>query len=818
MSWQEESISKGKGSYPEVTPSGLERSPSREIKTLGDGRYRIINLSGRGGMSQVYHAYDTQNDRDVAIKVLSLELSSEENFLARFQRESELMRDLDHPNILRAYDYGQEEDKVYLVMSYFGGGTLKERIGPGKLNLAQIADYLSQIASGLGYAHSRNIVHRDVKPSNVLIHHSGDNLVLSDFGIAKALSNSNPNRTGTIMGTPLYMAPEQFLDRVDKRSDIYSLGVLLYQLLTGEVPFKGDGIGFKHLSDPVPPMRTWGFGYDPSIERVVLKALAKRPEARFQTAEELAEAFREAVESFASSQTIDSRGSGPGLTGQANAQWMNIEDNPAVLPGQASLSELPVIRQSQLKTEPAEKSEAGAIPLQKTEPIQISSYPEIQAKKQVKPEPTEVNTSSEHLATTRLALPYMPLDKTYEAVPDPRTLEMTRRAAEPAIARPGNSRTRKTPRFWFLILSLIVVTALAAGAGAYLLANASSEATRTAVAGQTGNLVPGSHTDTPAVTTAPAVITAAPIPTVLNTQLPGPVLPSPRVVFTSIEEGTNSTYIWTYEAKTGALTRLTDTGRDSLPVWSPDGGIIVFQRNKGGETYDIYSMYANGNALLPVVTDAHNPAFAHNTNRIVYISEKDNELYLKPVDGSQGPATKLTSTSGRPKIGPAWSYDDNRIAFAMEDDNRVYQIYVLNLNDLKAPLLKLTSFPDENALWPSFSPDGQFIVFSTNDNNPNIAARLPQDIYVTRSDGNASAPTMIVGNYGHNSHPVWVADKRGKMGSRIYFNSDRGVPAYARIYVMDPDGSNQQIYIPRKDNQSDSKIDDYAPSIFLSSN
>ncbi len=164
-----------------AVPGGQGWNRLREIKTLGDGRYRIIKLAGRGGMSLVYHAYDNENAREVAIKVLSLDLSSEETFLTRFQRESELMRDLDHPNVLRAYEFGQDEDRVYLVMSYYGGGTIRDRLSQGRLGLGQTADYLEQIANGLAYAHSRNIIHRDIKPSNVLLHHASEKLVLSDF-------------------------------------------------------------------------------------------------------------------------------------------------------------------------------------------------------------------------------------------------------------------------------------------------------------------------------------------------------------------------------------------------------------------------------------------------------------------------------------------------------------------------------------------------------------------------------------------------------------------------------------------------------------
>src|SRR3954447_21498933 len=143
MSWQAETGASG------ITPGtanlNLSRSYLRDIKTLGNGRYRIIEIAGKGGMSQVFHAYDTVNDRDVAIKVLSLDLVSEETFLERFKRESELMRDFNHPNILRAYEYGQEDDIIYLVMSYYGGGTLKDRLHQGPLTLKQVSNYLNQM-------------------------------------------------------------------------------------------------------------------------------------------------------------------------------------------------------------------------------------------------------------------------------------------------------------------------------------------------------------------------------------------------------------------------------------------------------------------------------------------------------------------------------------------------------------------------------------------------------------------------------------------------------------------------------------------------
>lgn len=557
MSWQADTgANEGNPGADGIAPS---RPYFRDLKTLADGRYRIIKLAGKGGMSQVFHAYDTQNDRDVAIKVLSLDLVSEETFLARFQRESELMRDLNHPNILRAYDYGQEDDKIYLVMSYYGGGTLKDRLNTGPLELDRIDNYLTQIAAALGYAHSRNIVHRDIKPSNVLIHHAGNDLVLSDFGIAKALSNSNPSRTGTIMGTPLYMAPEQFLDRVDPRSDIYSLGIVLYQMLSGEVPFKGDGIGFKHLYDQMPPLKTWDLNYDPTIENVVVKALAKRPEARFQNVGDMALAFREAVQNFARRDTLNSF-RGVNVTGE-NPTWNSLDADPAVLPGQASLSELPVITPSQLLTEPPVNTSY----LAQTTPLSLGELHRFEAENEPLPfhslprsfsalnQPTAFHSSVKHSETSELtgeqrasrsglnSRAYSPIQPQGERVEVKKALAhpgqnlvlkakkpVSNGTIRPALsggkARPVTAPTpaKKSGLGWWLLIFPLILAALLAVLVFYLLNGPA----------QGNNIVPGatnSITASSVVTTAPAntpVATTALVTTAPGV-LPGPASPAP---------------------------------------------------------------------------------------------------------------------------------------------------------------------------------------------------------------------------------------------------------------------------------------------------
>lgn len=793
------------------------------LKTLAGGRYRILGLAGRGGMSLVYHAFDTENDRDVAIKILSTDLLNDENFLVRFQRESELMRDLDHPNILRAYDYGQEGERVYLVMSYYGGGTLRDRImAPERLSLAEIAVYLTQVAAGLGYAHSRNVVHRDVKPSNILLHHASDRLVLSDFGIAKALSNSNPSRTGTIMGTPLYMAPEQFLDRVDKRSDIYSLGVVLYQMLTGHLPFQGEGIGFKHLNDPVPPLGSWGVQYASPIERVVQKALAKRPEARFQKVEDLAAAFQEAVDLSVSSPTVDAFLSVsevlPTTTPLAIPAWKATEK--LRLPAQAQLTEIAVITPSQLQTDwptgGQSLREQDLPPLEPTIRLQIpagsASVPPTTGAAQPasRPEPAQAEVSKSPGRS------YTPLGQV--STPPGRPLH----PIDPV--HPRRKRRRLVG-----VLVLLLLLALAGGATALYLNTKAGNPAQSLPSKATVTSNPTATANITAATTG----LAAPQPTVQATT-PEPLTTSPAVtgpdvvlVFTSLSDKDDSTYLFSYDVRSPSTRQLTTSGRDSAPAWSRDGQKIVFQRRRGEQydTYDLFVMGFNSGIAQLVSPNALNPEFAHKSNQLVYVSQKDNELYMISADDTSATPLRLTATGGRPKLGPSWAYDDRRIVFAMENETtRLYSLYILDLSRTKAApaslndLVKLpvpATATTENLLWPTFSPDGTKIVFSTNDNNPDIKNRYPKDIWVVNADGKGLQ--RIVGNQGRNSHPVWVPESGSKFGSRIYFNSDRGPSEAARIYSMNPDGSDQTLVLTRKEGNEVVKSDDYAVRVFVRS-
>ena len=266
------------------------------------GLYRIISQIGRGGMATVYKAYQASIDRYVAIKVLPSQLAESKEFAARFHQEARIIASLEHPHILPVFDYGESDGVTYFVMRFLDAGTLKDRMVEGRpLPLDEIDKLFTQLADALGYAHSRGIIHRDLKPANALIDSRG-NVFLTDFGIAKLLESASPRLTQTdaIMGTPAYISPEQAQGNpVDQRSDIYSLGIILYEMVTGSVPFVAEtplAVLFKHISDPLPPPSTVKTDIPAAIEQVILKALAKDPQDRFATAAEFLAAWKRALE------------------------------------------------------------------------------------------------------------------------------------------------------------------------------------------------------------------------------------------------------------------------------------------------------------------------------------------------------------------------------------------------------------------------------------------------------------------------------------------------------------------------------------------
>lgn len=267
---------------------------------LGD-RYRIIDTLGEGGMANVYLAEDIILQRKVAVKILRLDLQKEPQTLARFQREALATSELSHPNIVMVLDVGTDHGLPYMVMEYVDGPDLKDYIRANSpLNLGNIIKIMDQILSAMSLAHKHNVIHRDLKPQNILMDKHG-NIKIADFGIAVALNQNSVTQTNSAIGSVHYMSPEQTRGGlVTKQSDIYSLGIILYELITGNVPFNGDSavsIALKHAQEPIPSIRKQDPNIPQPLENVVLKATAKDPRDRYNSAKEMKDDLNTSLES-----------------------------------------------------------------------------------------------------------------------------------------------------------------------------------------------------------------------------------------------------------------------------------------------------------------------------------------------------------------------------------------------------------------------------------------------------------------------------------------------------------------------------------------
>jgi serine/threonine-protein kinase len=297
------------------------------------GKYEITELLGHGGMATVYKAYRPDIDRYVAIKVLPPHPGQDGQFVERFRLEARTVARLQHPHILPLYDYGDENDVLYLVMAYIDGGSLSDRIRKGAMPVDEAQNFFQQIASALDYAHRQNVIHRDIKPDNILIDSEGHAL-LSDFGIVKIIEQAagtlNLTGTGGLVGTPAYMSPEQAQGLpIDRRSDIYSLGIVVYEMMTGKQPFTAETpmqVVLKHITEPPPSLCRAVNELPLELDQVMEQALVKNPIKRYSTASEFYEDFARVL-----------RGEKP----MSPSATLNLQ-NPTPIPGTSGETQVPV--------------------------------------------------------------------------------------------------------------------------------------------------------------------------------------------------------------------------------------------------------------------------------------------------------------------------------------------------------------------------------------------------------------------------------------------------------------------------------------------
>ncbi|HSP06806.1 MAG TPA: serine/threonine-protein kinase [Acidobacteriota bacterium] len=296
----EKSMSSGR-IVTSVSEAGNSQMPTTFMSVAAalEGRYQILKELGRGGMGIVFQAYDKQLNEQVAIKILSPMLSTNTDALERMKREVSAARRITHPNVIRIHDISEAGGLNFVSMEFFNGISLKDHIKKsGPLSLMQAFNIASQICDGLEAAHRQGVIHRDLKSQNIIINSAGL-IKIIDFGLAHTAHLEGLTATGLIMGKPEYMAPEQVAcKKVDERADLYSLGIILYEIFTGSVPFHGDSaiaVGFKQMKEDPPAPRSLNGQLPEQVEQVILKALAKEPLQRYRSADELKESMEQAI-------------------------------------------------------------------------------------------------------------------------------------------------------------------------------------------------------------------------------------------------------------------------------------------------------------------------------------------------------------------------------------------------------------------------------------------------------------------------------------------------------------------------------------------
>jgi len=709
------------------------------------GQYELLELIGKGGMARVYKSFQPELERYVAVKLLHPSVASDEEFLARFRREARAAASLRHPHIVQIFDFGHQGELYYMVMEFIDGPTLREELQRLKasnetLPFSEVRRIVGEIAEALDYAHGKGIVHRDVKPANILFTPEGQT-VLSDFGLAFMIESPRQTITGFV-GTPEYMAPEQGQGlAVDSRTDVYSLGVVLYEMLTGQVPFIAEtplGIVMKHISAPLPPPRSVNPNIPESVERVLFKAMSKDPRNRYHQAGELSRALAEAFEAA----RIEAPTAIPiiEVAERPEAGQKCAQCGASLSPGVRFCSECgaPV---GERRPQP----DLMATPII---PIEISEELE---KPQARLKCAQCGTTLSpgmrfcSLCGAPVGEPRPPAPSPSTFAPPPAPLEPTVIATERREAEGSKLSLMiailSAALLAVIILAVIVIVAAIGGGG--------PSTGKSSIAGQVGTTVSrASDTPSPQVipteaqptatvavistpTTAPtALATASPPPArVTPTPMLTPTRPVPAATPTTrpVLKPTRPPTITSYQNK--IVFKSDREGREALYVMNPDGSD---QRKLDDE-----SMYHSALALENISPDGR---------WRLEVREIEGNVDIWMVDMAGTPPDYRLTSNDRIDQEPVWSPRDlNRIAFVSDRSGNT-DIWTQNVH-LPLEERQLTDNPDYDK-HPSWSPDGTQIVYWA------VHQGSPRQIWVMNADG--SNKRNISNNPYNDWDPIWV--------------------------------------------------------------
>jgi Tol biopolymer transport system component len=665
-------------------------------KTLG--KFQILAEIGQGGMGVVYRGYDPELRRDVAIKVLAPELTWDPRLVARFRREAQTVAALFHPNIVNIHDIREQDGVQYLVMDLISGEPLSTVIArEGPLSPERAARITVQLADALDYAHSRGVIHRDIKPANILVE-AEDRVVLTDFGIAKAVGAERLTMTGVRPGTPQYMSPEQAQGKpVDNRTDVYSLGVVLYEMLTGRLPYRSDtpvNLMRVVVRTPPRPPRQWLSDIPAEVERVVLRALAKDPQARYPSAGGLARALTQAL----APET------------PARRRRLALDERKTVIALAAVAGVLAVILFVSLALVfGGGGPDDGEIAKLTDTPTATPGTPATAT--------TVVPTGTTHTATATVGTSSPTPSRTPSSLPPiTRTATATRTGTPTPTATPSVTPTPKPA-------AKIAFSASRRGGSnvdIYIMnpdGSGVSQLTKDAGYDSGPDWSPDGQ----------------------------------YVAFHSNRKGTYDIYVTDQQGEGHLLRRVTSHGANEWdPSWSPDGTQIVFMSDRSGNR-EIYVMNSDGSNVRQLTNTAgsagapkseRQPAWSPRSGTIVFESRRSGSLQIFLMDSSGQNQRALTNSAGA-SYTPKWSPDGSQIAFCSTRDpgnvdNKWPEIYVMSASG--GGLRRLTSNQADDEA-PAWSPDGRWIVFSTKRHScpgQRKDSDCDWDLYLIRPDGSGS--------------------------------------------------------------------------------
>lgn len=712
-------------------------------KTVGG--YEIEAKLGQGGMATVYRARQTSMNRTVALKMLPRHFMKDDTYLQRFEREVKIVAQLEHRNIISVYDYGEYEDQPYIAMRYMASGSVDDLLVDGALALDKILSIIEQIAPALDYAHTKNVLHRDLKPSNVLLDDNGG-AYITDFGIARIIGTedkANNITTQGVVGTPSYMSPEQAQGHeLDGRSDIYSLGVMLFEMATGRRPFENEtpySIAVMQVTTPPPSPRGINPNLSPAMEKVMLKVLSKNPDNRHRTAVELAEALRQAIERPESIHDTQPR--------------------PIVIADQID------------HTQPNNISQNT-----------VPSPPLVHA---VQPSPSSNPSSVAHFSP-------------------PSTSSQPLRP--PYISQRLRERKRSRNMWWGMILGGLIGCALLTVivvAAAYAVGDFFTGGTDTATPSATtsaassvdippldltsqaarDDLISPEVEVTSVATDEPdATSTVAPVGIRVTTVARNFDIDTARIVYFALREyeDDESNYdIYYFDLASESETRLTDDlAVDSYPVASPDGTQIAFQSNRDGD-FDIYVMNLDGSDLRRLTNNDfldRLPAWSPDGQWIVYSADTygDDNLDIYRIRADGGGVPELVYQNGERNSHPRYSPDGRLLAFTtgLSEDANTWEIAVLNVATGEVVKLTQNNIRDASA---NFSPDGTELIYATDGEGGSSLAVLPVD--------GSGEPEIIEDHVGREWGAQYSPD-----GDYILYNSEQGL--VSEIYYMPLNGDD----------------------------